>query len=87
MDRTPVWLMRKAGRYFPELRVRKARNFMALCKTPELACEAILQPLEPFSLDAAIIFLLKKLTSLTINYLNSQIRAGVDALMIFDLGW
>lgn len=57
VDYTPVWLMRQAGRYLPDYqRVRGKVTFLELCKTPELACEVTLQPVDILGVDAAILF-------------------------------
>ncbi|KAJ3042600.1 Uroporphyrinogen decarboxylase in heme biosynthesis, partial [Rhizophlyctis rosea] len=59
VERVPVWIMRQAGRYLPEFReVRAKHGFFDVCRTPELACEVTLQPIDryPSLLDASIIF-------------------------------
>ncbi len=56
--RRPIWLMRQAGRYLPEYRALRARagGFLEMCTNPTIACEITLQPVERFTLDAAILF-------------------------------
>ena len=57
-ERTPVWIMRQAGRYLPEYRAgaRDGPRSIDLCRTPELACEVTLQPIRRYGFDAAILF-------------------------------
>ncbi|HEX3765406.1 MAG TPA: uroporphyrinogen decarboxylase [Kofleriaceae bacterium] len=57
VERTPIWMMRQAGRYLPAYRAVRARaSFLELCENPDLACEVALQPIDEFGFDAAILF-------------------------------
>ena len=57
VERTPIWMMRQAGRYLPAYRAVRARaSFLELCRNPDLACEVTLQPIDEFEFDAAILF-------------------------------
>lgn len=57
VDRTPVWLLRQAGRYMPEyMAVRKHHSLLEICRTPEVAAEVTITAAERLGVDAAIIF-------------------------------
>jgi uroporphyrinogen decarboxylase len=97
VDRTPVWLMRQAGRYMPEYRALRTRHsLLELCRTPELALQVTLQPLA-LGVDAAILFsdLLLPLTPMGVNFdfvagegpqIENPVRtrADIDALRRFE---
>jgi uroporphyrinogen decarboxylase len=98
VDCTPVWFMRQAGRYMAEYRrLRTNHSILELCKTPELAAQVTLQPIERFPLDAAIIFadILLPLEAMGLHLefaegegpiIHNPVRdrAGVDRLKIID---
>ena len=75
VDCTPVWFMRQAGRYLEEYRrLRQKHTLLELCKDPELAAEATMQPIRRFDLDAAIIFadILLPLQSMGVHFKFAQ---------------
>ncbi|MGQ0810883.1 MAG: uroporphyrinogen decarboxylase [Nitrospiraceae bacterium] len=98
VDCTPVWFMRQAGRYMPEYQqVRAKHSIFQVCKTPALAAEVTLQPIERFPLDAAIVFadILLPLEAMGMNLefaegegpiIHNPIRdrAGVERLRVID---
>lgn len=57
IERTPIWMMRQAGRYMSEYRaIREKHGFLEMCKTPDLAVEVTMQPVDLIGVDAAILF-------------------------------
>src|SRR5690606_11196845 len=96
VERTPVWMMRQAGRYLPQYRaVREKVSFLELCKTPDLACEVTLQPIDEYGFDAAILFSAMMVTleamGMQIDFTPAPVladpvrdRSGVDRLVIPD---
>ncbi|MCE9580322.1 MAG: uroporphyrinogen decarboxylase [Deltaproteobacteria bacterium] len=97
VPRTPIWMMRQAGRYLPEYRaVRAKASFLELCRTPELACEVTLQPIDLLGFDAAILFsdILITLPAMGLEVAFPdkgpkilapvRDRAGIDAIVVPD---
>ena len=87
VDRTPIWIMRQAGRYLPEYRELRARHsLLAICRSPELACEVAMQPMRRFDLDAAIVFsdLLIPVTALGVEFDIVESRGPVVARPVRD---
>jgi uroporphyrinogen decarboxylase len=97
VPRTPVWMMRQAGRYLPAYRaVRERASFLELCRTPELACQVTLQPIDEFGFDAAILFsdILITLPAMGIEVAFPEVgptiaapirtQAQIDALSVVD---
>jgi uroporphyrinogen decarboxylase len=99
VERTPVWMMRQAGRYLPQYQaVRSKVSFLELTKSPDLACEVTLQPIDEFEMDAAILFsdILNPLEAMgmTLEFTDQGPklpdpvvdRAGIDRLAVPDPG-
>ncbi|MGE0444802.1 MAG: uroporphyrinogen decarboxylase [Vicinamibacterales bacterium] len=98
VDATPVWFMRQAGRYMAEYRaLRERHSLLDICRTPDLATEVTLQPVQRIEVDAAILFsdLLLPLEPLGLPFdfikgegpqLERPIQgpADIDALTRFD---
>lgn len=88
--RTPIWLMRQAGRYMSVYRkLREKHSLLDMVKSPELACEVTLQPIQAFGMDAAIIFadILPLLEAMGLNleflsgegpHINNPLRCAED---------
>jgi uroporphyrinogen decarboxylase len=97
VPRTPIWMMRQAGRYLPAYRaVRAKSSFLEMCHTPELACQVTLQPIDEYGFDAAILFsdILVTLPGMGIDVTFPEAgpkignpvrtRAEIDALVVPD---
>jgi uroporphyrinogen decarboxylase len=97
VDRTPVWLMRQAGRYMQEYReVRAKTTFLELCKNPALCAEVMLTAVKRLNVDAAIIFadLLPMLEPMGLDLefahgegpvIHNPIREGADVDRVIEL--
>jgi len=88
VDRTPIWLMRQAGRYLPEYRaLRERHDMLTMCRTPELAAQVTLQPLQRFDCDAAILFsdIMIPLTAMGIDFKIVESVGPVVANPVRDL--
>lgn len=82
VDRTPIWLMRQAGRYMPEYRaLREKYGILTICRTPELAVQVTLQPILRFDLDAAILFsdIMIPLRGMGVDF---EIRESIGPLVV-----
>ena len=76
--RTPLWIMRQAGRVLPEYRkVREKHSLLDICRNPELAAGVTLQPLERFDVDAAIVFA---------DIVTPLVGVGIDVELVEKVG-